>query len=47
MRRAKTLRAHRKPNEDSNGGNGGGFGLVGCVTDDGEVTFAIRSAGCT
>ena len=48
MRRAKTLRAHRKPNEETNGGSGnGGFGLVGCVTDDGEVTFAIRSAGCT
>ena len=39
MRRAKTLRAHRKTNEES-----GGFGLVGCVSDDGEVTFAIRSA---
>ena len=38
MRRAKTLRAHRKTNEES-----GGFGLVGCVTGDGEVTFAIRS----
>ena len=45
MRRAKTLRAHRKTNEERNSiGHDGGFGLVGCVTDDGDVTFAIRSA---
>ena len=44
MRRAKTLRAHRKTNEERNSvGHDGGFGLVGCVTDDGMVTFAIRS----
>ena len=44
MRRAKTLRAHRKTNEErSSVGHDGGFGLVGCVTDDGMVTFAIRS----